>query len=89
MPVSFTAVPSGPLAGAPVMLTVGGRPVTDTVNEVVAVAPRPSLAVMVIVCTGASSEAGCDQVHVPLLVPVLFKVPAEADSVTASPSVSE
>ena len=82
-------VPSAPLAGAPVIETVGGTPAIVTVKDVEVVWPWPSLAVTVIVCGGPSSVPAIDQAHAPVLVPVLVSVPLDAVRATLSASGSE
>src|SRR5947208_1903831 len=81
-------VASGPLEGAPTMVTVGGTGVKLTLNKTGVVPPWPSLAVMVTCWAGDSSAPACDQVQVPVEVPVLVSVPPDADRATLSPSGS-
>src|SRR5437762_5120303 len=81
-------VASGPLDGAPTMVTVGGTGVKLTLNKTGVVPPWPSLAVMVTCWAGDSSAPACDQVQVPVEVPVLVSVPPDADRATLSPSGS-
>src|SRR6266571_2641029 len=69
------AVPSGPLEGAPTMVTVGGTGAKLTLNMTGVLPPWPSVAVMVTCWTGDSSAPVCDQVQVPPDVPVLVSVP--------------
>src|SRR5438046_10491956 len=79
-------VASGPLEGAPTMVTVGGTGVKLTLNKTGVVPPWPSLAVMVACWAGDSSAPACDQVEVPVEVPVFVSVPPDADRAALSPS---
>src|SRR2546430_6764021 len=75
------------VAGSVTIRATGATAFTVTVNDAVAVCPWPSLAVMVTVWAGVSSEAGLVHDHVP--APVLVTVPVEAERATVSPSGSE
>ena len=87
--LSVMAVPSGPLEGAPTMVTVGGTGAKLTLNMTGVLPPWPSVAVMVTCWTGDSSAPVCDHVQVPPDVPVLVSVPpGDADRATLSPSGS-
>ena len=87
-------VPSGPLAGAPWIATVGCTLLTTVVNLVEVFRPPLSAAVMVMVWPWLSSRAAPFHDHVPVAalgvtVPAGLVSEVVAVSVTVSPSVSE
>ena len=84
-PVRWTAVPSGALDPGAVMVATGAAPFTVTGNETVEVPPLASSAVMVTVWFAGvpSSVAGAAHDQVPVLAPLLVRVPLEAVRVTA------
>ena len=83
-----TGVPSGIETGSVRIRAAGATAVVVRLNDAGVELPWPSLAVIVTVWLGASSEAGAVHDQVPVLVPVLVTVPEEAASATVSPSGS-
>src|SRR2546429_2552378 len=85
-PVKGSVEPSRTSGGSVTIRAFGATAWTVTVNVPVVACPWPSSAVMVTLCSGASSDAARVHDHVP--APVLVTAPLDADSATVSPSGS-